>query len=227
MRLLKIGLLAVVAAVVLVVGGTFVYINVVRDDPPEKLTLEADTTATVPGGDATIAGSWTATSDGSQVGYRVNEVLFGQKATAVGRTSDVSGSLTIEGTTVTAAKVVADLTTVKSDENRRDDQFQGRIMNTAEFPTATFTLTEPIVFETVPAAGQTVTQTATGTLTLHGTTTPVTVELTAKWDGGDEIQVNGEIPIVFDDYDIPNPSFGGISTEDHGSLELLVAFARG
>ena len=156
----------------------------------------------------------------------MNEVLFGQKATAVGRTSDVRGSLTIDGTTVTAAKVVADLTTVSSDERRRDGQFQGRIMNTAEFPTVTFALTEPIVFETVPAAGQTVTRTATGTLTLRGTTKPVTVELTAKWDGGDEIQVNGEIPIVFDDYGIPNPSFGGISTEDHGSLELLVVFAR-
>jgi polyisoprenoid-binding protein YceI len=226
MRLVKIGLLAIVAIAVLVVGGTFVYINLIRDDPPPKLALESDTTATVPSGDATIDGNWTATSDGSQVGYRVNEVLFGQKATAVGRTADVSGSLTIDGTTVTAAQVVADLTTVTSDEDRRDNQFQGRIMNTAEFPTATFALSEPITFESAPAAGQTVTKTVTGTLTLHGTTNDVTVELTAKWDGGDEIQVNGEIPITFDDYGIPNPSFGGITTEDHGSLELLVVFTR-
>jgi polyisoprenoid-binding protein YceI len=225
-RLLKIGLLAIVAAAVLVVGGTFVYINFIRDDPPPKFTLESDTTATVPTGDATIIGAWTATSEGSQVGYRVNEVLFGQRATAVGRTSDVTGTLTIEGTTVTAAEVVADMTTVTSDEDRRDNQFQGRIMETSRYPTATFELTEPITFESVPAAGQTVTKTVSGALTLRGTTRDVTVELTAKWDGGDEIQVTGEVPITFDDYGIPNPSFGGITTEDHGSLELLVTFAK-
>jgi polyisoprenoid-binding protein YceI len=226
MRLLKIGLLAIVAAAVLVTGGTFVYINVIRDDPPPKLTIESDTSQTVPDGDATIVGAWSATAEGSQVGYRVNEVLFGQKATAVGRTSEVTGSLTIEGTTVTAAEVVADMTTVTSDEDRRDNQFQGRIMDTSHYPTATFELAEPIEFESVPAAGQTVTSTVTGALTLHGTTREVTLELTAKWDGGDEIQVNGEIPISFDDYGIPNPSFGGITTEDHGSLELLVVFTR-
>ena len=33
---------------------------------------------------------------------------------------------------------------VKSDSDNRDNQFQGRIMNTAEFPNATFKLTEPI-----------------------------------------------------------------------------------
>jgi polyisoprenoid-binding protein YceI len=227
MRLLKLGLVAIVAAAVLVVAGTFVYIQFIRDDPPPKLTLEADTSATVPSGDGTIDGTWSAASEGTQVGYRVNEVLFGQKAEAVGRTSDVTGSLTIEGTTVTTAEVEADMTTVESDENRRDNQFQGRIMETSRFPTATFTLNDPIELESEPAAGQVVTKTATGKLTLHGTTKEITVELSAQWDGGDTIKVQGEIPITFDDYGIPNPSFGGITTEDHGSLELLVVFTKG
>jgi polyisoprenoid-binding protein YceI len=226
MRLLKLGLAAIVVAAVLVTAGTFVYIQFIRDDPLPKLTLDADTSSTVPSGDGTIVGTWKVSSAGTQVGYRVNEVLFGQKAETVGRTSDVTGSLTIEGTTVTAADVEADMTSVESDENRRDNQFRGRIMDTSRYPTATFTLSEPIEFESEPAAGQVVTKTATGALTLHGTTKEITVELSSLWDGGDTIRVQGEIPITFDDYGIPNPSFGGITTEDHGSLELLVVFTK-
>jgi polyisoprenoid-binding protein YceI len=230
MRLLKIALAAVVAVAALVGAGTFAYIHFIQDDPPAKLTLRTDTSSTTAGttatGPATIEGTWKATTSGSQVGYRVNEVLFGQRTTAVGRTSKVRGSLTVAGTTVTAADVTADLTTVTSSESRRDGQFQGRIMDTARYPTATFTLTAPIQLGSVPAAGQVVTETATGTLNLHGTTKTVTVALSAKWNGSGTIEVNGEIPIAFADYGIPNPSFGTISTEDHGLLELLVAFTK-
>ena len=60
------------------------------------------------------------------MGYRVKEVLFGQSTTAYGRTSAVTGSLTVSGAKATAATFSADLTTVASDQSRRDAQFQGR-----------------------------------------------------------------------------------------------------
>ena len=31
---------------------------------------------------------------------------------------------------------------------------------------------------------------------------------------------------LFADYGIPNPSFGAVSTEDHGSIEFLMVFAK-
>jgi hypothetical protein len=31
---------------------------------------------------------------------------------------------------------------------------------------------------------------------------------------------------VFADYNIPNPTFGPVSTDDHGVLELLVVFQK-
>lgn len=82
---------------------------------------------------------WTAGS-GSEAGYRVDEILFGQNATAVGRTSGVEGEMTISGTTVEAATVTVDMASVSSDESRRDNQFRGRIMAVGTYPTATFTL---------------------------------------------------------------------------------------
>lgn len=226
--MLKKLLLLVVAVVVLVVGGTYVYIHFIQDDAPAKLTLEADPSTTTGGSGtsdpAELSGTWKA-GTGSTAGYRAKEVLFGQSTEAVGRTTDVTGDLVIDGTTVSTAKVVVDMTTVTSDQGNRDGQFQGRIMDTATYPTSTFELTKPIELGEVPAEGQTVTRSATGKLTLHGTTKEVTVDLTAKRSGG-TIQVQGSIPITFDEWDIPAPSFGPAQVEDHGELEFLVAFTK-
>jgi polyisoprenoid-binding protein YceI len=231
-RPIKLLLAAALALVVLVVGGTWVYINFVRDDPPERFTstLQArdsrstSTSAASASPASGVDGTWTVGS-GSQAGYRVKEVLFGQKAEAVGRTSDVSGSVTIAGTSVSAARITVDLTTVSSDESRRDGQFHGRIMNTSTFPTATFTLSEPANFGTIPSGETIVTVKAAGKLTLHGTTKTVTVDLHAK-KTATGIEVAGDIPVLFADYDIPNPSFGPAETEDHGEIEFLLILTR-
>jgi polyisoprenoid-binding protein YceI len=229
MRTLKRLAVALVALVVLVVGGTYVYIEFIRADPPPELTLEAGSTGTTAGGTTAAdasdpSGTWKAAA-GSQAGYRVKEVLFGQDATAVGRTSDVTGELVIDGTTVSSTTITVDMTTVKSDEDRRDSQFQGRIMDTATFPTATFELTKPIELGALPADGATVTKQATGKLTLRGTTKEATVDLTARRSSA-KIEVQGSIPVAFAEWKIPNPSFGPAQTEDHGELEFLVAFTR-
>jgi polyisoprenoid-binding protein YceI len=173
--------------------------------------------AAVPG-----SGSWVAT-DASQVGYRVEEVLFGVNTTAVGRTNEVTGSLAVEGTTVTGVDFTVDVASITSDESRRDNQFRGRIMSADEFPTATFVLTQPIELGVEPADGVEVTTQATGDLTLRGVTNSVTFDLTAKQDNG-LIGVQGGIPVVFADYGIANPSTGGISTEDDGLVEFVLVF---
>ena len=68
-------------------------------------------------------------------------------ATAVGRTPDVTGSLTVDGTTLTSAEITADLTTLRSDESMRDGQLARQGIETATYPTAVFTLAEPIELE--------------------------------------------------------------------------------
>jgi hypothetical protein len=52
-----------------------------------------------------------------------------------------------------------------------------------------------------------------------------TVDLTAR-RRATTVEVAGAIPVVFADYGIPNPSFGPVSTDDHGELEFLVVFSR-
>jgi polyisoprenoid-binding protein YceI len=172
-----------------------------------------------------MGGTW-AIGSGSIVGYRVNEVLLGQNATAVGRTTSVSGHLVIKGTTVTAATFSVPMDTVHSDKSQRDAQFDGRIMDVAQYPTGTFTLTAPIKLTPLSAQGTTRKYTAHGNLTLHGTTRPVTFALTAERKGA-QIDAVGSIRVVFANWNIQNPSLGGfVTTQNYGELEFLLVFAR-
>jgi polyisoprenoid-binding protein YceI len=221
---------------VLIVGGTYFYIHVIEGPAPKRLTLNSTPTTTAgaaadpssssssatPSGG--VSGTWQPTTD-SQVGYRVNEVLFGQNNAAVGRTNKVTGSMAIDGTTVKSVDLSVDMASVTSDQSRRDGQFRGRIMDVTSFPTATFKLTKPIQLSSVPTDSSVVTTKATGDLTLHGTTKSVTVDLRSKRDGA-KIDINGTIPITFADWGIPNPSNGPVTTEDHGELEMLVVFTK-
>jgi polyisoprenoid-binding protein YceI len=224
--------IGVAVLAIAVVGGPYVYIHFIEGKAPPPLAFTSpfpsgtDGTATTSGQSGTTPdGTWTVTSD-SVVGYRVNEVLFGQNNAAVGRTSAVTRSITIDGTTVTAATFTIDLTTGTSDQSRRDGQFNGRIMDTATYPTATFTLTAPIQLGSIPDVGASQTVQARGDLILHGVTRAVAFELAGRY-ADSTVQVAGSIPITFADWGIPNPSFGPVTTEDHGLLEFSLDFTRG
>jgi polyisoprenoid-binding protein YceI len=237
---------AIVVLVVLGVGGPFVYIHFFNGSTPAALSLPTASSsassspggATAPSGTAaastaasgSLAGAYRVGS-GSVVGYRVNEVLLGQSTTAVGRTTSVTGHLTIAGSTATAAAFSVPMDTVHSDKSERDGQFDGRIMDVSQYPTGTFTLTSPIDLAPLPATGVIKSYTADGKLTLHGVTRTVTFTLTAERstakDGGTQLDVAGDIPVLFSDYNIQNPSVGGfVTTQDHGLLEFLLVFSK-
>ena len=174
----------------------------------------------------TSLGSFSDFSD-SFVGYRVQEQLANIGGnTAVGRTPDVSGSLTIAGTNVTTVTIEANLTTLQSDDKRRDGQLSHQGIETSTFPTATFTLTSPLDLGSVPADGVEIDVTASGTLTLHGQTKEVQIPLKAKLSGR-TIVVTGSLDIAFADYGISKPnSFAVLSIADTGTLELHLLFTK-
>ncbi len=225
-------IVGVAAALVLFVGGPYVYIHFIQAPTPAPLALDSPTPGSDPAGSGSSTGSGDPAADGawntgtdSIVGYRIKETLFGQASEAVGRTSDVTGSVTIAGTQVTDGSFTVDMTTVRSDESRRDDQFNGRIMETSTYPTATFELTEPIDLGSIPGDGSQGRYDATGELTLHGVTNTVQFEVQAQ-RSGDAFEVVGSIPVTFADYDVGNPSFGFVTTEDNGLLEFDLVFSK-
>jgi polyisoprenoid-binding protein YceI len=231
---------AAVVLIALVIGGSWFYAKVINKAPaklaPNDLVAALDASVPPDSGTAAatpttstrapndLSGVWRAVST-SLVRYRVKETINGFDSTAVGGTNGITGTVTIEGTKVRAAGFTVDMASFTSDESRRDAQFRGRVMGVAQNPTATFNITAPIQFTSVPAEGKTLQATATGELTLHGTTKSVTFDVQAMAKNG-KIGVIGNIPIVFADYGIPNPSFATVTTADNGMLEFIVVLQR-
>jgi polyisoprenoid-binding protein YceI len=214
----------------------------IRDDAPAAVSLD-DARETVDGEDGAgsgpssvtdVSGVWTVDPSvgsfddfsGSFVGYRVEEELstIGSN-TAVGRTPDVTGELTIDGTDLTEVTVTADLTGLESDEGFRDGSAQ-RALGTDEFPEAVFATTEAVDLGADPGEGSTVTTSAAGELTLHGVTQPVTVDLEAELIDG-VIVVTGSTSIDMTEFGITPPVLGPVVTiSDQGEIEVQLFFAK-
>jgi polyisoprenoid-binding protein YceI len=164
-----------------------------------------------------LAGAWTVT-EGSVVGYRVREQLGGVTALtdAVGRTSDVTGQATLaaagDSVQVTAASLTADVTTLKSDKQMRDQRIRQMGIESDSYPTAAFTLTAPV--------------TLTGDLTIHGVTKPVTIPAEARFAEG-VVEVVGSLTFPFAEFGMTPPSVGDfVKVEPDATLEFLLRLTK-
>jgi polyisoprenoid-binding protein YceI len=224
--------LSIVAGAVLLLGGTaavagpIVYRDLIVGPAEAAPTVTAatptDSAAATEAADLT--GTWAVGGD-SFAGYRVDEVLNGTDVTVVGRTEDVSGTLTVDGLTLTDAEITVDVASIASDETQRDAYFRDSALRVSEYPTATFTLTGPITAASTPVAGEVQTLTATGDLTIAGVTKTIDVELQAVFDG-EGGQVAGSIPITFADFGVEAPNLGFVSVEPDGSVEFSLTISR-
>lgn len=239
--------LAVIVPVLLAAAGLWWF--VLRHDAPAEVSLdqalagiESTPTTPAPAAPATTAaapaagaadGTWkvdrsitNAQGSGSFTGFRIDEVLVSVgKATAVGRTPSVDGTITVSGATVTAAQIAADLTDITTNDSRRDSAVQ-RALATTRYPDATFVLTQPIQVGSVPADGQRITVPATGDLTIRGVTKSVTVELQAQLQG-DVLVVIGSAPVALADYGVTAPTAPVVaSVADEGTFEFQLYFRR-
>jgi polyisoprenoid-binding protein YceI len=232
-----------VAIVALLVAAYFLFI---KSDPEPRaaiketpLQTQAPTTSTgSTSGDSTSSDSTSSAIDGTYtvkpgnsnnfVGYRVTEKLVVNviETTATGRTDHVTGTFTVDGTTVKDVTVSADLRDLKSDSGFRDGRIHSSGLESDRFPTAKFVVTEPITLPNEPAPGETVKVDATGDFTLHGVTKRVTVPIEARWDGKD-VQIVGNLPIVFGDYNITAPTAPAVaSVDDHAEMEFQLFFQK-
>jgi polyisoprenoid-binding protein YceI len=243
--------------VVVVVGGFFaVYLAFFNNDSPPPFTLSSTgstiagsatsdppsdgSTSTTSSPAATtgaavsadnLAGTWTI-GEGSIAGYRVREKLaqLPAKSDAVGRTSDVTGTVTIEGSgdsfTASAADLTVDVTTLASDSDRRDSQITHRGLETSTYPTATFKLTQPVAIPAEALSGSAVTVQATGDMTIHGVTKSVTIPLQAQINGS-KLEVVGSLTFPMSDFGMDPPSIGGIvDVEPNATLEFQVFLTK-
>jgi polyisoprenoid-binding protein YceI len=233
------GKLIVAGVLVLVValGGGYLFFTSRTSDspPPAALDPAPSTTAgqatgtTQADGAASPDGTWQVSDDGSSyVGYRVKEQLafLNSPNEAVGRSTAVTGTMTVAGDTVEAARIEADLTRLTSDETRRDNAIRQRGLESERFPTATLELAAPIRLADAPVQGREVRGQGKGRLTAHGVTREVDLDLRGRWNGS-TIQVVGQLPVKMSDYQIEAPRFGPVvSIEDSADVDFSLVFER-
>lgn len=200
------------------------------DDAGSATDAASATTSTPDGIDGAwdvVPGDAASVDDGTFVGYRVKEELAGVgSTTATGRTPAVTGSLTIADGTVTAVDIEADLTQLASDAAFRDRALGRQGLELDQFPTATFTLTEPVALPVGADTGEPVEVDAVGELTLHGVTQTVTWPLQAQLVD-QTIVVVGSLDIDMVDFDITPPSAQRVlSIDDAGIAELQLRLVR-
>ncbi len=106
----------------------------------------------------------------------------------------------------------------------RDGQLGHQGVQTDQFPTATFVLTEPIDLGTLPAEGSPINVTAVGDLTLHGVTKNVQIPLAAV-RSGDIIGVSGSLTFPWGDFGMTQPSsMKVVSLADTVTMEFQAFF---
>jgi polyisoprenoid-binding protein YceI len=249
----RIAVIVVALVAIIAVGGIAVYGTFLAGDNIAELGLDtpapsstaaatdapaqpsastgAPAATGVPAQTGDLAGPWTVAS--GVAGYRVRETFLQQNAEtdAVGRTEDVTGSLTVEGDAgalrLVSTQIVVDMTTLKSDKDRRDAQLRGRGIQSDTFPTSTFDLATPVALPTDFGSADAAV-TLPGKLTLHGVVKDVTIDAQARLEPDGTVVVAGSLPILFADYGIEAPNVAGIiAVEDNGTMEFRVVFAKG
>jgi polyisoprenoid-binding protein YceI len=210
--------------VILALGAfALAYFVLFPTDSPDEFALSEAPAATASATATEGSTKWTV-ADGSQAGYRVREKLafLPAKNDAVGRTSDITGEAESTGAgdslTFSTAAFEIDLSTLTSDQDRRDQRIKEIGIESSRFPTATFKLTEPLTLDAKQVD-------ATGDLTLHGVTKNVTIPLQVR-NSGASVEAVGKLTFPWGDFGMTAPSVAGfVSVEDEATMEFDLKLA--
>jgi polyisoprenoid-binding protein YceI len=244
------GVLAVV-----VLAAVAVWFLWFKDDAPDAVTTDAaneqldqdlagddesgaDDDGADENGDAVdgIDGTWVVddeigefdfeTASGSFAGFRVAEELTVGEVTAVGRSGNVSGTVVIDDGTLTSAEVAVDMTSIVSNDSRRENAIRGAV-SASEFPQATFTFDGGVDVSSIEVGGPARSFEVEGDLTVAGVTNPVTFAIDANVrDDGFGVIV-GSTEIVWEDFGVTPPSAPiVVSIADEGTVEFQLVVAR-
>lgn len=169
-----------------------------------------------------VAGAAFAVAKGdSTATYTVREKLaqLPLPSEAVGKTSDVTGTIYLDGR---PSKVTVDLRTLQSDRAQRDNFIRTRGgVQSERYPFAEFTVMS-LDLPTEYRPGETVTRNVSGTMKIREVEKPMTFAVEARLLGS-ELQVVGRTDFTWADFQIPPPNIGGfVQVEDNVHVEVLL-----
>ena len=168
---------------------------------------------------------------GNEARFRVREQLVGLTLPndAVGVTRSVKGTIVIDRNGKVVSKesaFVVDVTTLKTDKERRDGYIQRRLLDTEQYPEVKLVPTElrSLPFS-LPAAGA-LSFGLTGDLTIHGVTQPTIWQVKGNVKDG-AVSGTATTKFKFDDFGLIKPRVGLVLTvEDDIQLEYDFRLVR-
>ena len=146
--------------------------------------------------------------DGNEARYRVREQLMHHDLPndAVGKTTGITGTLTVApngSIDTSSSKITIDVTSLKSDQERRDGYLQHRTLETAQYPNVVFVPTS-VSGAKLPLGPAEQSFDVTGNLTVHGVTRPTVWHVKARSSGND-VTGNGWTQFTFADVQLAQP----------------------
>lgn len=164
----------------------------------------------------------------SSVSYSAAETLLTENqrlAQASGRTSEIKGFLTLNRADPARSQLsdfTVDLSTLRSDNGRRDDALRQTWLETARYPLAIFTARRLAGFPPNLQEGQAIPFQITGDLTVHQTTRSVTWDVTATLT--QEMLAGQAVTLIqLADFGLEPPHLAGILQVTDG-VTLTVTF---
>jgi protocatechuate 3,4-dioxygenase beta subunit/polyisoprenoid-binding protein YceI len=168
---------------------------------------------------------------GTEARFRVREQLaeLNFPNDAVGVTQRVEGAITLDqnnAIVVADSRLVVDLRTLQSDDSGRDRYINRRTLETDRYPLAEFVPREVAGLPTAwPRRGEAQFQ-VVGDLTIHGTTKPLTWNVSASF-GDQEVVGLAVTSFRFGDFNMTIPKvFLVLSVEDNIGLEVDFRLGR-
>jgi polyisoprenoid-binding protein YceI len=191
--------------------------------------VPADLASTAAPGDVLAGGARTfrIIPERSEAAYFVDEKLaeLPLPSKAKGSTHAIAGEFHLTATGLAAdapSRFTVDLRTLKSDRAMRDRRVQNQGLETATYPTATFTATGVTPFDAEAPEGEEQSLQLTGILDLHGVQREVTWDVKAR-RSGDVITALATTTFKFADFNIPVLNIAGfVSVQDDVTLQVHV-----
>ena len=174
----------------------------------------------------------------SQASYTVDEEFFSSAVqrlgkqlgffTTVGVTNEVEGQivLNLEGPpSIESGEFIIDISTLTSDDSRRDQRIRERFLESQRFPLAIFVLTGIEGLDGPYQEGTEVSFNMIGDLTIRETTNSTTFDVTATF-AGDMLSGIATTIILMTDFNFDPPEIAGFMTSENDVLLTINFTAR-
>jgi polyisoprenoid-binding protein YceI len=188
-------------------------------DPPSATSTDSD----LPDG----VRRFVVVAGDSSAKYVVEETLSGLPATAVGTTTDVTGEIYLTSDGLydgIESKFIVDLSTLATDESRRDNYVRSNVLQTSRFPFAEFVIESLDGFPAGYVEGEEASLTLNGNMTIKGVSQPLTFTVLAR-QAGDTLTATADTQFLMSDFGI-NPPQVTIAKAKDGVVLQVVIIAR-